>query len=144
LIVYGIQRHFQQYLNNIVVVSCVVDYGFETRSGQTKEYKIGICCFSAKNIELRKDSKYWLARNQHIMSECADLSICRLFREATNTNFIFFCLTRSGLEPIIYHTRGMHANHYTTNVVQWVGGFLPVLQFPPAIKLTTTILFKYC
>jgi hypothetical protein len=25
----------------------VVDHGFKTRSGQTKDYKIGICCFSA-------------------------------------------------------------------------------------------------
>jgi hypothetical protein len=34
--------------------------------------------------------------------------------EATNTNFIVFGLTRSGLEPTIYCTRGEHANHYTT------------------------------
>jgi hypothetical protein len=27
------------------------------RSGQTKEYKIGICCFSAKHTALRKKSK---------------------------------------------------------------------------------------
>jgi hypothetical protein len=33
--------------------------------------------------------------------------------EATNSNFIVFGLTRSGLEPTIYHTRGEHANHYT-------------------------------
>ena len=30
--------------------------------------------------------------------------------EATNTNFIFFCLTRPGLEPTIYRTWGEHAN----------------------------------
>jgi hypothetical protein len=28
------------------------------------------------------------------------------------------CLTRSGFEPSINHTRGEHANHYTTDVVQ--------------------------
>jgi hypothetical protein len=33
--------------------------------------------------------------------------------EATKTNCIVFGLTRSGLEPTIYHTRGEHANHYT-------------------------------
>ena len=40
-------------------------------------------------------------------------------REATNTKFIFFGLTRSGLEPmiIIYSTRGEHTNHYTTHAV---------------------------
>jgi hypothetical protein len=34
--------------------------------------------------------------------------------EATNTNFIVFDLNQSGLETMIYRTRGEHANHYTT------------------------------
>jgi len=33
--------------------------------------------------------------------------------EATNTNFIVFGLTRSGLEPMIYGTRAEHANYIT-------------------------------
>ena len=37
--------------------------------------------------------------------------------ESTNTNFIVFCLTRSGLPPTIYCTRGEHTNHYVINVV---------------------------
>jgi len=28
-----------------VLAPSVVDYGFEHRSGHTKDYKIGICCF---------------------------------------------------------------------------------------------------
>jgi hypothetical protein len=43
---------------------------------------------------------------------------CLLSGEATNTNFIVFGLTRSGLEPMIYRTLGEHTNHYTTNAVQ--------------------------
>ena len=31
--------------------------GFEPRSGQTKDYKIGICCFSAKHAILRRKSR---------------------------------------------------------------------------------------
>ena len=31
-----------------------VDRGFEPRSCQTKEYKIGICCFSPKHAALRR------------------------------------------------------------------------------------------
>jgi hypothetical protein len=31
---------------------------------------------------------------------------------------LVFGLTRSGLEPMIYHTRGEHANHYTTKAVE--------------------------
>ena len=37
--------------------------------------------------------------------------------EATNTNFIVFGLTRPGLQHMIYHTRGEHAYHYATDVV---------------------------
>jgi hypothetical protein len=35
----------------------------------------------------------------------------------THTNFIVFGLTRSGLEPTIYRTRGEHTNHYITDAV---------------------------
>jgi hypothetical protein len=37
--------------------------------------------------------------------------------EATHTNFIVFGLTRPGLEPTIYRTRGEHANHYATDAL---------------------------
>ena len=30
-----------------VLASSAVDRGFKPQSGQTKDYKIGICCFSA-------------------------------------------------------------------------------------------------
>jgi hypothetical protein len=50
--------------------------GFKFRSSQTKDYKIGICCFSAKNATLWRKSKDWLARNQDNVSEWGDISIC--------------------------------------------------------------------
>jgi hypothetical protein len=37
-----------------VLASTVVDRGFESRSGQIKDYKIGICSNSAKHIALRR------------------------------------------------------------------------------------------
>ena len=40
-----------------VLTSSAVDSGLEPRSGQTKDYKIGICCFSAKHAPLRKKNK---------------------------------------------------------------------------------------
>ena len=58
-----------------VLASSGEDCGFEPRSGQTKDYKIGICCFSAKNTALRSKSKDWLARNQNNVSEWNDMSI---------------------------------------------------------------------
>ena len=58
-----------------VLASSVVDRGFEPPSGQTKDYKIGICCFSAKHAALRRKSKDWLARNQENVSEWGNMSI---------------------------------------------------------------------
>jgi hypothetical protein len=57
------------------LASSLVDRGFETRSGQTKDYNIGICCFSAKHAALRRKSKDWLARNQDNVSEWGDMSV---------------------------------------------------------------------
>ena len=48
--------------------SSAVDRGFEPRLDQTKDYKIGICCFSAKHASLRRKSKDLLARNQDNVS----------------------------------------------------------------------------
>ena len=50
-----------------VLASSAVDRGFQPRSSQTNDYKIGICRFSAKHAVLRRKSKNWLARNQNNM-----------------------------------------------------------------------------
>ena len=57
-----------------VLASSAVDRGFEARSGKTKDYTIGICCFSAKHAALRRKSKDWLAGNQNNVSEWSDIS----------------------------------------------------------------------
>ena len=57
-----------------VLVSSAVDRGFKPRLGQTKDYKIGIYCFSAKHTALRRKSKDWLAWNQNNVSEWGDMS----------------------------------------------------------------------
>ena len=61
-----------------MLASSTVDRGFKPQSGQTKDYKIGICCFSAKNAALRRKSKDWLARNQTNVSQWGDMSIREL------------------------------------------------------------------
>ena len=58
-----------------VIFSSAINRGFEPRAGQTKDYAISICCFSAKHAALRRKSKYWLARNENIVSEWGDMSI---------------------------------------------------------------------
>ena len=57
-----------------VLASSAVDRGFERLSGQTKDNKIGICCFSAKHAAVRRKSKDGLARNQNNVSEWSDMS----------------------------------------------------------------------
>jgi hypothetical protein len=57
-----------------VLASGAADCGFELRSDQTKDYKIGICRFSAKHATLRRKRKDWLAKNQNNVSEWSDMS----------------------------------------------------------------------
>jgi hypothetical protein len=68
-----------------VLVLSVVDRGFEPWSGQTKDHKIGICCFSAKQAALRRKSKDWLAQNQNNVSEWSDMSIRGLLFQWAST-----------------------------------------------------------
>jgi hypothetical protein len=57
-----------------VPASSEVDCGFEPWSCQTKDYKIGNCCFSTKHTALRRKSKDWLAQNQNHVSKWRDMS----------------------------------------------------------------------
>jgi len=41
-----------------------VDCGFKSGLGSNKDYKIGICCCSAKYTALTSKSKDWSAQNQ--------------------------------------------------------------------------------
>jgi hypothetical protein len=61
-----------------VLALSVVARRFESRSYQTKDYKIGMCCFCAKDAKMRSKSKDWLALNQDNVSEWSDMSIRRL------------------------------------------------------------------
>ena len=71
-----------------VLASSAVARGFKPRSGQTKDYKIGICCFSIKHTALRRKSKDWLVRNFRIMcsSGATGLSANRCFSDLAHKN----------------------------------------------------------
>jgi len=58
-------------MDNTQLNSFVVDCGFELQSVQTKDYKIGIGCFSAT---LRRKNKDRLARNKDNVSEWGNMS----------------------------------------------------------------------
>ena len=57
-----------------MLASRAVDRGFEPRSGKTKDYKIGMCCFSANHAALRRKNRDWLTQNQNNVSEWIDMS----------------------------------------------------------------------
>ena len=44
-----------------VLASSAENRGFDSRSGQIKDFKIGICCLSAKHAALRRKNKNWLS-----------------------------------------------------------------------------------
>ena len=56
-----------------IAVDCRFEY--ELMSGQTKNYKIGICCFSSMYTTLRSKSKDGLAWNQDNVSEWSDMCV---------------------------------------------------------------------
>jgi hypothetical protein len=57
-----------------VLASSAVDRGFEPRSGQIKDYKIGIYCYSAKDAALKRKDQDWLVRDNDNLSKWGDLS----------------------------------------------------------------------
>ena len=64
--------------NSVMVnipASSEVDNEFESRSGQTKEYKIIIYVLSTEHVALRSMNKYWLSQNHDNVSEWSNKSI---------------------------------------------------------------------
>ena len=69
----------------MLALSVVNNRGFESQSGQIKDYKIGICCFSAEHAALKIKSNDWLARNQDNMCKWGDMSIRGLLLQWAST-----------------------------------------------------------
>jgi hypothetical protein len=65
-----------------------VDHGFELRSGQTKDYKIGIRCFPAKHTTLRAMTGW---HGNRIMCPCGLLFHC-----AIKSNSVYWASEKSG------------------------------------------------
>ena len=65
-----------------VLVSSAVDRGFEPQLGETKDYQIGICCFSANHAAFRRKSKDRFARNRDNVSDWGNMSIHGLVSES--------------------------------------------------------------
>ena len=61
-----------------MLASSAVYREFEPQYGQIKDYKTGICCFSAKHAALRRKGRDLLARNQDNVFEWRDMYTNRL------------------------------------------------------------------
>ena len=68
-----------------VLASSVVDRGLDPRSGQTKDYKIGIYWFSAKHAALMRKNEYHLALSKNNVSEWSDMSTRRVLFQWAST-----------------------------------------------------------
>jgi hypothetical protein len=61
---HGNSKLFRNRIGGVMarmLASCAVDHVFHPRSDQTKDYRIGICCFSAKYAALRRKIKVYLS-----------------------------------------------------------------------------------
>ena len=87
-----------------VLIASVVDRMFEPQSGQTKNYKIGICCFSITHASLMRKTKY-LAQNQDSVSKWSDkliedvVSVCQHYNNPTKS----VAIVQSGYHHHCHH-----------------------------------------
>ena len=61
-----------------MLVSSAVDAELKPRLGQTKDYKLDICCFFTKHTVLMRKSAENQAKNQDNVSEWSNLSTSKL------------------------------------------------------------------
>ena len=74
--VHAFQRLLKNRIGGVIVsvlATGAVDRGYEPRSDQTKDYAIGMWCFSVKHAALRLKSKYFLIRNQDNVSAWGEM-----------------------------------------------------------------------
>ena len=83
----------------LMFTSNVADIGFQSGSCQTKNYKIGICCFSAKHIVLRWRSKEWLALNQDV----SEWQVYPQFQWASTLNIQLIMLVKYKVDIISWN-----------------------------------------
>ena len=75
-----------------ILSSSAVDPGFEHRSDQTKDYKIGICCLSAKHAALRENNLLFI-----VLAHCNNgFLVSDTFSNSEPTSICFYSLVLQG------------------------------------------------
>ena len=102
-------------------MSNAVGRAFDPRSGQTKDYKIGICCFSTKHVALRRkssESGYCIRVGQHvyltIILEIMHFSVNELKRCLITLHLSLNDLLRRSVDLM----RSAYTNHYQTRTIR--------------------------
>ena len=114
-------RNFKWIYRMVSVLALsAVDCGFEPRSGQTKDYENGICCFSAKHTSVRSKNKDWFSRSQDNVFECSDMSTYSCCFNKNVKNVFFINVWRTIIFDIYF------------------------TEFGAAFDNCLTVLFKYC
>ena len=69
------------------LILTAIDHRFNHRSGQIKEYKSSICCFSDKYVASRRKSRDWLAQSVKCIP-VNRMSACGLLFQWANFNWV--------------------------------------------------------
>ena len=78
------------------VTSSVVDHWLAPLSDQTKDYTLGICCFSGKYLVVRNKSKDWFAQNlDNVLGWGIMSTRGLLFRWASTINIQLSCIYKA-------------------------------------------------
>jgi hypothetical protein len=118
---YTLLEHIFGVMDSVLTLS-EVDRGFDFRSGQTKDFEIGMCCFSAKHIVWRRKSKDWFARNQYNVSVCGYMSTHEL-------SFQWASTIKIQLSMLVYYKEDLIITSLKINLVSpryswkncWIG-----------------------
>ena len=74
-------------ISNVIAFN-MIGRDFENQSDQTKDYKIGVCCFFAKHTTLRSNIKYYLTLNQDNVFKRSDMPFCGLLFQSSSIKIL--------------------------------------------------------
>lgn len=122
--------HFLEKHLVIVLALNAADCWFDLGSSRTKNNNIGICCFSAQHVALRRTIKEWLSRTQNNVPDWRDIStrvlliqwsgIARWLVQSGHHYHLIDCnLSSPSYTWKIDHV-GLHNNHSLTQTIVYI------------------------
>jgi hypothetical protein len=84
-----------------MLASSMVDCGFKPQSGQTKDYKFGICCFSAKHTALSNKITDRLAQYPEVYIHNEQMWLKLIQTSLGAFSYSESCLNQTSQGPIV-------------------------------------------